>query len=69
MMCHATIMWPDQANLELWPFAMDHTEYVYNNVPKPSPVEVRSKTFQNDYNYLHRLHVFGCPCYVLDPKL
>jgi len=73
MMCHATIMWPDQANLELWPFAMDHAVYVYNNLPKPdhkrSPIELLSKSFQSDYNHLHRLHVFGCPCYVLDPKL
>ena len=73
MMCHATIMWPDQENLELWLFAMHHAVYIYNNVPKPnhkrSPVELLSKSFQIDYNHLHRLHVFGCPCCVLDPKL
>ena len=71
MMCHATIMWPDQVNLELWPFIMDHA--VYNNVPKlnhkRSPVELLSKTLQTNYNHLHILHVFGCPSYVLDPKL
>ena len=63
MMCHATIMWPDQANLELWPFAMGHACYIYNNLPKPdhkrSPIELFSRTFHGDYNHLHCLHVFG----------
>jgi len=73
MLLHATIMWPDQANLELWPFAMDHAVYIYNNVPRidnnKSSVELFSSTLLKDYAHLNRLHVFGCPAYVLDPTL
>jgi len=73
MMLHATLMWPDSANLELWPFAMDHAVYLYNHMPRPdtfkAPIELFSKTAFSDYTHLHRLHVFGCPVYVLDPKL
>jgi ribosomal protein S12 methylthiotransferase accessory factor YcaO len=28
MLLHAIIMWPDQANLELWPFALEHAVYL-----------------------------------------
>ena len=73
MMCHATIMLPHQTNLELWLFAMDHAAYISNNIPKPehkrSPIELFSKTFQAHNDHLHKFHVFGCPCYVLDLKL
>ena len=75
---HATllqqaIMWPDQADLKLWPFAMDHAVFLWNHLPKQegglSPMEVLSKQVMHNYEALVRSHVWGCPVYVLDPKL
>jgi GAG-pre-integrase domain len=34
MMLHSIIHWPDSANLELWPFAMDHAVYQWNSLPR-----------------------------------
>jgi hypothetical protein len=43
MMLHAIIMWPDQADLALWPFALDHSVFLWNNLPqresKMAPIE------------------------------
>ena len=73
ILLHATIMWPDQANLELWPFALQHAVFLWNNMPRKdsrlSPLEVFSGVKHTNYDHLQRLHVWGCPVYVLDPKL
>ena len=73
MLLHSVIMWPDQADLSLWPFAFDHAVYLWNNLPnretKLAPVELFSGTRFSTYNHLQRAHVWGCPVYVLDPKL
>ena len=73
MLLHAIIMWPDQANLALWPFALEHAVYLWNNLPTQSsllaPIEFFSGTKFPSYAHLCRAHVWGCPVYVLDPKL
>lgn len=73
MMLHFALHWPQAAQTNLWPFAVDHAVYLWNNTPKPntyvSPLEHFTSTTFPDYNHLQRLHVFGCPVYVLDPKL
>ena len=73
MLLHSISMWPNQANLELWPYAMNQAVYIYNNTPKPdcglAPIELFSKTKFVSYEHLRRLHVFGCRVFVLDPKL
>jgi hypothetical protein len=75
MLLHSVIMWPDQAPfaLELWPFAMEHAVYLWNNLPNQAsnmaPLELFSKSRFPSYNHLRRLHVWGCPAYVLEPKL
>jgi hypothetical protein len=73
MLLHAVIMWPDQANLQLWPFALEHAVYLWNNLPKydslVAPIELFTGTKFETYNNLRRSHVWGCPAYVLDPKL
>jgi hypothetical protein len=72
-MLHAIIMWPDQADLALWPFALDHAVFLWNNLPqresKMAPIELFSGQKLTSYDHLQRLHVWGCPVYVLDPKL
>jgi Reverse transcriptase (RNA-dependent DNA polymerase) len=73
MLLHAVIMWPDRADLSLWPFAMEHAIYLWNNMPKQdsrtAPLEIFTRTRFPSYEHLRRLHVWGCPAYVLDPKL
>ena len=73
MLPHSTLMWPDQANLELCPYAMNHTVYIYIHTPKPdsglAPAELFSKTKFSSYDHLHRLHIFRCSVFVFDPKL
>ena len=32
MVLHAALHWPDQADLALWPFALNHAVYLWNNI-------------------------------------
>ena len=69
---HAALRWPSMHDLELWPMAMDHCVYVYNNTPGLDGLSTEEKwtgTKFNDYSHVRRLHPWGCPSYVLDPKL
>ena len=51
---------------------MDHAIYVWNHLPKKgvgfSPEELFTGV-QSDHVGLNRLHVWGCPGYILDPAL
>ena len=73
MLLHAVIHWPDQADLELWPFALEYAVYLWNNMPNResllAPIELFASSKFDSYEFLQRAHVFGCPTYVLDPKL
>jgi hypothetical protein len=46
---------------------------MHNHLPtrdsRISPVELFTNTIFANYNHLTRAHVFGCPVYVLDPRL
>ena len=72
MLLHAALHWPEQARINTWPFAMNYAVYLYNNMPKQDlriiPLELFTST-KLDHAHLRRLHVWGCPAYVLDPKL
>ena len=73
MMIHLVLHWPDSASPDLWPFAMEHAVYIWNSLPQResgiAPLEILTRTRFPDHNALLRLHVFGCPTYILDPKL
>jgi hypothetical protein len=73
MLLHSMLHWPDQADLQLWPFTMMHAAYLWNHLPQHdnllAPVEIFSSTKFDNYNHLHRAHVWGAPVYVLDPTL
>lgn len=73
MLLHAVIHWPDQADLGLWPFALEYVVYLWNNMPNKesllAPVELFASSKFDSYDHLHQTHVWGCPVYVLDPKL
>ena len=72
MMIHCAIRWPECAEKELWPLAIDHGIYLYNNMPSKesgkSPVEIWSGS-KSSYSSLTNSHPWGCPVYILDPKL
>lgn len=73
MLLHMVMHWPAQADLSLWPFAMDYAVHIWNNFPKPptllSPVEIFSRSKFPSSLFLNRCRVWGCPAYVLDPAL
>jgi hypothetical protein len=73
MLLHACIHWPDQVDLSLWPFALEYAVYLWNHMPNResmlAPLEVFSDSMFDSYAFLQRTHVWGCPAYVLDPKL
>lgn len=73
MLLHAVLHWPDQADLSLWPFALEHAIYLWNNMPSRetlmAPIEIFTCTKLPSYDHLQQSHVWGCPVYVLDPKL
>ena len=59
---------------ELWPMAMDHAAWIYNQITKPdtglSPLQHWTQsTFDDVGTTLGNLHVWGCPTYVLEPRL
>ena len=69
---HVAIHWPDEYNVKLWPFALNYATWLHNHIPRKdnhlSPLEIYCGVKQ-DCAYLCRAKVFGCPIYVLDPKL
>eukprot|EP00804_Cyclotella_cryptica_P001528 CCRYP_003749-RA/>CCRYP_003749-RA protein AED:0.13 eAED:-0.00 QI:0/0/0/1/0/0.33/3/0/1355 len=71
-MLHATLHWPERSFIDLWPLAMNYAVWVYNKLPQHgaglSPEELFSGIKCSRSN-LPRAHVFGCPVYVLDPRL
>ena len=68
----AAIHWPDEVDLDLWPMAMTHAVWVWNHLPKQhvglSPLELFTGV-RSDHASLNRLHIWGCPGYVLEPTL
>ena len=73
MLLHMVIHWPEQANTNLCPFALEHAAYIWNHLPqkdsKLAPLELFTQSRFDNYAALQRLHVFGCPTYILDAAL
>ena len=73
ILMHAAIHWPSMVETNLWPMAVDYAVYHHNHMPRPSvgmlvPIDLLLKT-QSARTHFHDMHVWGCPCYILDPKL
>jgi hypothetical protein len=72
LMLHAAIHWPEARDEQLWPLAVDYSLHLWNNTPKEgvglSPEELFSRS-KGDGSSMLNSHVWGCPTYVLDPKL
>ena len=75
MLIHFALHWPQVTDTNLWPFAVDHATYIWNNIPgreaslRMSPKELFTGLKYQNHNHRQRLHMFGCPIYVLEPKL
>ena len=62
-----------EADENLWPFAVDYAIFIWNNFSTNStklcPLELFSGALFPNHNHLQRTHIFGCPVFILDPKL
>jgi hypothetical protein len=56
MLLHSILMLPDKADLALWPFALDHAVYLWNNLPNDSTslaqLEIFTRTRFPNYHHL-----------------
>ena len=72
MLLHALIMWLDHTKIDLWPFALSHAAYLRKHITKHdsslSPLNLFS-VWSHPILILHNCKVFGCPVFVLDPRL
>jgi hypothetical protein len=59
-------------DISLWPFAVKHAVWLYNCAPNQvsglTPLELITKQ-KADHRDILCSHVWGCPTYVLEPKL
>ena len=73
LMMHQLLHWPEQYDESLWPFAMQHAVTLWNYLPKSStrlsPIEIFTGTTVPDHTLLLHSRIWGCPVYVLDPRL
>jgi hypothetical protein len=71
---HSSLHWMDMGadDISLWPFAVKQAVWLYNPVPNfesgLTPMELLTKQ-KADHRDILRSHVWGCPSYVLKPKL
>jgi hypothetical protein len=71
MLLHSKIRWNEVIDSYLWPMAVEYARWVYNHMLRDTdiaPIDVLNKG-KNQRGTLINAHVFGCPGYVLDPKL
>ena len=72
VLLYASLMWPEETEANLWPFAVDYVTFLWNHTPRAdtgkSPIEIFSSSLQ-DHSILGKTRVWGSPVYVLDPKL
>ena len=72
LMIHAALCWPDISDKTLWPMALNHAAYLHNKMPSMdtglSPEEVWSSS-KSSNSAITNLHTWGCPAYVLNPRL
>ena len=75
MLIHAAMRSPSGTiSAELWPMAIDHAVWIYNRLPRMetglSAIELYGRsTFMPVKDVLSTCHTWGCPAYVLEPKL
>jgi hypothetical protein len=71
---HSSLHWKDMGadDISLWPFAVKHAVWLYDRVPNYesglTPLELLTKQ-KADHRDILCSYVWGCPGYVLKPKL
>jgi hypothetical protein len=72
IMLHAALHWPETYDPAEWPMAMAYAVDIRNSLPKGdsdfSPDELMTKSTSN-HSRLLNARAWGCPAYVLEPKL
>ncbi len=72
MMIHAALRWPEESDKSLWPLAVNHAVHLHNHTPQKnsglSPEEIWTRS-TSSHSHLLNAHPWGCPVYVLQPKL
>jgi hypothetical protein len=71
MLLHASMRWKDGIDSSLWPMAVSYATYLYNHLPQSNGIAPADLFFgtQVPRHKLKDMHTWGCPVYVLDPKL
>jgi len=71
-MLHAALHWPEHYDKSLWPLAMTYAVHMHNHTPSCQdglcPIQIWTKSKSNQ-SQLKNAHPWGCPVYVLDPRL
>ena len=72
MMIFAALRWPEHNDRDLWPLALSHAVHLHNELPSSTsrltPHEVWTKS-KSSFSALVNAHPWGCPVYVLQPRL
>ena len=72
MMLHQALLWPAQFDIQLWPFALSHTVYLWNHLSHATHsstfLEIYPSTKQ-DKDILRNDKLWGCPAYMINPRL
>ena len=70
MLLQAIEKWLDEITIDLWPFTLRLALDIYNSTPTKSglpPEEIFMG--QKGKNKLELFHAFGCPVFMLEPRL
>jgi hypothetical protein len=72
IMIYAALRWPEHNHRDLWPLALSHAVSLHNELPSQAsrltPHEVWSRS-KSSFSPLVNAHPWGCPVYVLQPRL
>ena len=71
LLLHASLRWKSGIDSSLWPMAVHYAVYLYNHTPNSNgiaPADLYTGV-QVERHKLKNIHTWGCPVYVLDPKL
>ena len=71
-MFHAALRWPEQHDSTPWPLAMSYAVHLHNHTPRRSDLMTPSSLWTRtppNHSALTNAHPWGCPVYVLDPRL
>jgi len=69
MLIHASIWNKEHVDVSLWPFALSHSCFIWNTVPKLnqfSPIKLLHCTMTaRNYSEIQYLHTWSCPVCIL----